>query len=257
VCFSVLCVFTNNCSTLPFLQPIILLQEQSALVLMYHAYFPSTITASWMELLDEQTEFPAARPIVLQGINIPEPRDVAMFTKPNTPGMKYGGISRTTAPYSDLHYEISDQLQPLIRDALQYYSHVSTIPTDLNCLLLNRYLDGRDSMGLHSDHYLAMGQHPLIASLSLGASRTFVLKNPTMGTTVETVMHNGTVVLMLGMHAQQHWKHGVPKAPNTTGVRWNLSFRFHHDFQTLASLTAFKDKNKYSIAKSCKKFFKI
>lgn len=46
-----------------------------------------------------------------------------------------------------------------------------------NSVLANLYRDQRDAMGLHSDDEPELGRHPVIASLSLGASRRFVFKS--------------------------------------------------------------------------------
>src|SRR5690606_32806891 len=46
-----------------------------------------------------------------------------------------------------------------------------------NSVLLNRYRDGRDAMGWHSDDEPELGVRPLIASLSLGAPRRFVFRH--------------------------------------------------------------------------------
>ena len=43
-----------------------------------------------------------------------------------------------------------------------------------NHVLANRYRDGRDSMGMHSDDEPELGLDPTVASLSLGAPRRFV-----------------------------------------------------------------------------------
>ncbi|HZU82800.1 MAG TPA: alpha-ketoglutarate-dependent dioxygenase AlkB, partial [Polyangiaceae bacterium] len=43
-----------------------------------------------------------------------------------------------------------------------------------NFVLLNRYRDGGDSMGMHSDDEPELGTDPVIASVSLGATRRFV-----------------------------------------------------------------------------------
>ena len=44
-----------------------------------------------------------------------------------------------------------------------------------NHVLANRYRDGRDSMGLHADDEPELGADPLVATLSLGATRRFVI----------------------------------------------------------------------------------
>ena len=50
---------------------------------------------------------------------------------------------------------------------------------DFNSVLLNYYRNHRDSMGLHSDDEPELGSRPIIASLSLGEERTFILKHKT------------------------------------------------------------------------------
>ena len=49
--------------------------------------------------------------------------------------------------------------------------------TDFNSVLLNYYRDHRDSMGLHSDDEPELGERPILASVSLGEERTFILKH--------------------------------------------------------------------------------
>ena len=46
-----------------------------------------------------------------------------------------------------------------------------------NSVLANLYRDGRDCMGWHSDDEPELGPAPVIASVSLGATRRFVLKH--------------------------------------------------------------------------------
>ena len=44
-----------------------------------------------------------------------------------------------------------------------------------NHVLLNRYRDGRDNMGLHADDEPELGPDPVVATLSLGATRRLTL----------------------------------------------------------------------------------
>jgi alkylated DNA repair dioxygenase AlkB len=45
-----------------------------------------------------------------------------------------------------------------------------------NHVLINRYRDGSDSIGLHADDEPELGLDPIVATLSLGTTRRFVLK---------------------------------------------------------------------------------
>ena len=51
------------------------------------------------------------------------------------------------------------------------------VRTKFNSVLINFYRDGNDSNGWHSDDEKELGQNPIIASLSFGANRRFVMKH--------------------------------------------------------------------------------
>ena len=46
-----------------------------------------------------------------------------------------------------------------------------------NSVLLNLYRDGRDSVSWHADNEPGLGRNPVIASISLGATRRFQMKH--------------------------------------------------------------------------------
>jgi alkylated DNA repair dioxygenase AlkB len=96
-----------------------------------------------------------------------------------------------------------------------------------NSVLLNRYRDGKDSMGLHADDEPELGPEPVILSLSLGATRRFVLKPRAPGADgVDLDLTHGSLLAMEGA-TQRRYKHGVPKrAGASVGERVNLTFRW-------------------------------
>jgi alkylated DNA repair dioxygenase AlkB len=101
----------------------------------------------------------------------------------------------------------------------------SELGVDCNSVLANLYRDGRDRMGWHSDDERALGVRPLIASLSLGASRRFVLKrrdDPSVKLTLE--LPHGSLLLM-GGDTQAHYKHALPATAKPISARINLTFR--------------------------------
>jgi alkylated DNA repair dioxygenase AlkB len=93
-------------------------------------------------------------------------------------------------------------------------------------VLLKYYRDNKDSMGFHSDDEPELGERPVIASLSLGEERTFILKHKTLKAipAVRLRLVSGSVLLMRG-DTQRHWKHGIPKESRRCGPRVNLTFR--------------------------------
>src|SRR5690606_2764427 len=94
-----------------------------------------------------------------------------------------------------------------------------------NSVLANRYRDGRDAMGWHSDDEPELGPEPLIASLSLGAVRRFVLRRrDDPGRRLALELEPGSLLLMGGT-TQRHWKHALPRPTRPVGERINLTFR--------------------------------
>ena len=96
---------------------------------------------------------------------------------------------------------------------------------EFNSVLANLYRDGNDTMGWHSDDEPELGIQPIIASLSLGAERKFVLKSRAAGgEKLELVLPHGSLLVMRG-ETQKNYKHSLPRTKKATGERMNLTFR--------------------------------
>ncbi|MDI9238750.1 alpha-ketoglutarate-dependent dioxygenase AlkB [Lysobacter sp. LF1] len=110
-------------------------------------------------------------------------------------------------------------LQP-IRERLQ-----ETLGVRFNSVLANQYRDGRDAMGWHSDDEPELGPEPVIASISLGATRRFALKHrrqPERALALE--LPHGSLLVMSGA-TQRNYRHALPRTTRPLGVRINLTFR--------------------------------
>lgn len=97
-------------------------------------------------------------------------------------------------------------------------------------VLANLYRGGRDSVAMHADDEEELGPRPVIASLSLGATRRFLFR-PRAGSpiaagapTLALDLPAGSLLVMRGA-TQLHWDHGVPKVARPVGPRINLTFR--------------------------------
>jgi len=93
-----------------------------------------------------------------------------------------------------------------------------------NGVLLNLYRDGSDSMGRHADAEPELGRNPLVASVSLGAVRRFVLRHRLGAEKRSLDLASGSLLLMGGT-LQHHWQHELPKTKEAVGARINLTFR--------------------------------
>ena len=80
-------------------------------------------------------------------------------------------------------------------------------------------------MAWHSDNEPLYGPAPTIGSVSLGATRDFVLRrNADHADKVSFALAHGDVLVMRGS-TQLHWTHAVPKRLTVPGARVNLTFR--------------------------------
>ncbi|MGH8025806.1 MAG: alpha-ketoglutarate-dependent dioxygenase AlkB family protein [Pseudoxanthomonas sp.] len=94
-----------------------------------------------------------------------------------------------------------------------------------NSVLANRYRTGRDCMGWHSDNESELGPQPVIASLSLGATRRFALKHRQEASRkLEFPLANGSLLVMRG-GTQANYRHSLPRTAKPVGERINLTFR--------------------------------
>jgi alkylated DNA repair dioxygenase AlkB len=94
----------------------------------------------------------------------------------------------------------------------------------LNSVLINLYRDGNDSNGWHADDEPELGKNPIIASLSLGASRRFDLKHSTTKEKLSLELEPGSLLVM-GGELQHYWKHQIAKTKKVNTPRINLTFR--------------------------------
>ena len=91
-----------------------------------------------------------------------------------------------------------------------------------NGVLVNGYRDGQDSMGWHRDNEPEIDQAS-IASLSLGASRTFKVRDKQTKAVVNIDLHHGDLLVM--EHLQEVHEHSVPKRAKVSAPRMNFTFR--------------------------------
>lgn len=149
--------------------------------------------------------------IKIFGKIIPQPRLTALYAKAEVP-YTYSGLTLFPKKFTSELLELEKELK-------QY------TPVHFTHCLANLYRDGKDSMGLHADDEKNLGKDPVIASVSLGASRKFKLKHRNnKDQKFEINLEHGSLLLMMGS-TQHYWKHELPKTKPETGPRINLTFR--------------------------------
>ncbi len=171
--------------------------------------FSTSCADRLFEVLNKELDW-AERSILLFGRQVRQPRLVAFHGDPGLT-YRYSGKSLVATGWTESLEEVHQQLSTLIGECF-------------NSVLCNLYRNGADSMGWHADNESELGSQPLIASVSLGAERRFVLKRRRDGAKREIVPGHGSLLVMRGQ-VQQHWLHQVPRTRKAVGARINLTFR--------------------------------
>jgi alkylated DNA repair dioxygenase AlkB len=89
---------------------------------------------------------------------------------------------------------------------------------------VNLYRDGSDSVAWHSDRVAARLVDPLVATVTLGGGRRFLLRPRAGGSSVRLVPGRGDLLVM-GGSTQHDWQHCVPKTARPVGPRMAVTVR--------------------------------
>ena len=104
---------------------------------------------------------------------------------------------------------------------------VAAVGHPFNHVVVNRYRDGKDWIARHADNERELGYRPLIAALSLGVTRRFVLTRKRGRRAEKMRLEHGSLLIM-GGSCQHTWRHALPRDPGVTGERLNLTWRLLH-----------------------------
>ncbi len=141
------------------------------------------------------------------------PRLLQFFGEPHL-RKEYAGQAHAPEPWTPLLHSLKQQIEQQTR-------------TQFNCVLVNYYRDGADSVGWHADDETQLGKAPVIASLTLGGVRPFDLKHQHNKTLSKIRLHLGHGSLfVMRPPTQQFWHHQVPKTKKYNQPRLNLTFRY-------------------------------
>jgi alkylated DNA repair dioxygenase AlkB len=128
-------------------------------------------------------------------------------------GVKYGytGVSHTADGWPPALEEFKRRVE-------------SAAGVAFNGALLNLYRNGLDTVGYHRDNESTLVPGAPIGSLSLGATRRFLLKHDHTKEIIELELKHGSL-LILGGTIQDSWTHTIPPERQVTGERINVNFR--------------------------------
>jgi alkylated DNA repair dioxygenase AlkB len=184
--------------------------------------FPGTdlwLDSAFLAPDEAAAAFAALRPAItwethrirMFGRTVDSPRLSAWIGDPGTED-RYSGTTFAPLPWP-----------PALQALRERVAAAAGAPFD--SVLANLYRDGRDYMGWHSDDERALGPRPVIASLSLGATRRFRLAaRGDKARTLDLELAAGSLLVMRG-ETQRTTRHALPRTARAVGERINLTFR--------------------------------
>ncbi len=126
---------------------------------------------------------------------------------------------RLTAPWS---LASGEPLEPPVLEEIRVVLS-ERYEREFDSVGFNLYRDGRDSVAWHGDRIPEEIVDPIVALVSLGEPRRFLLR-PKGGNTSRVFMLGHGDLLVTGGRTQRDWDHSVPKAAQA-GPRISLAYR--------------------------------
>lgn len=187
--------------------------QREGLNLRYWPEWACDNADTWVKSLSDTVRWKQEQ-INLFGRTNPLPRLTCWIGDPGCT-YTYSGVSNEIEPWSPLLKEIREQVE-------------AVAGCKFNSLLLNQYRNGRDKIDWHADDEQQLDRHAPIASLSLGASRSFRLKPKDSAhihdEPLQFELCHGDLLVM-DPPTQRYWLHQVPQRLRVNKERINLTFR--------------------------------
>ena len=186
------------------------LELQDADVCYFPEFFTREIASQYFKNLKEGVPWQQDT-ITVFGKNYLQPRLTALFGNNGKP-YSYSSITMYPLEFEGDLLEIKQKVDKEVGE-------------EFTTCLLNLYRNGKDSNGWHSDDEKALGNNPIIASISLGEERFFHFRHKKNKDLKQKILlGHGSLLVMKGS-TQHHWQHQIPKTAKEIGERINLTFR--------------------------------
>ncbi|TAL13233.1 MAG: alpha-ketoglutarate-dependent dioxygenase AlkB [Frankiales bacterium] len=96
---------------------------------------------------------------------------------------------------------------------------------DLDSCLINLYRDGDDAVAWHADTVRKVMRDPLVATVSLGARRSFLVRPAAGGPVTRRYAPGEGDLIVMGGAMQHDWHHTVPRERSASGARMSITLR--------------------------------
>lgn len=144
-------------------------------------------------------------------------RSVGFYSDEST-GYNYG---TSITPAKKMH--------PCLRELLIFIN--DKFDYNYNGILINKYLNGEDYIGRHSDDTRGLDPKVGVIMLSYGAVRKFRIRhkstNKLPGTLEMDIPTEPTKIIQMAGNFQKEFKHEIPVEKKVKDVRYSFTFRKH------------------------------
>tara|TARA_R110002110_G_scaffold53349_2_gene154164 strand:+ start:98 stop:682 length:585 start_codon:yes stop_codon:yes gene_type:complete len=142
------------------------------------------------------------------------PRGQTAYTTDDTIYYNYGNIAGGSPNVSVMN----DFLLKICNDVNK------SLNTNFNTILLNKYKNGLDGIGLHKDNMNGWVKDTGFATIAFGNERDFHIKEDESNI-LTTVLHKRGEVIHFKHPLNLHFRHGIPKRKRINDCRISLTFR--------------------------------
>ena len=103
---------------------------------------------------------------------------------------------------------------------------------EFDSCLVNLYRDGSDAVAWHADTVRKTMRDPLVATVSLGARRSFLLRPAAGGPVARRYAPGEGDLIVMGGACQHDWHHTVPRERSASGARMSITLRHSRPVRT-------------------------
>jgi hypothetical protein len=136
---------------------------------------------------------------------------------------------RLTAGWSPKAAEAPTVLMDMCRLLSDRYA------VDFDSVWVNLYRDGQDSVAWHGDRNRHVMECPMVATVSLGARRRFLLRQRGSSRIAHELMPGAGDLVVMGGACQQEGEHTVPKTAKAVGPRMSVTIRHSRPYPAIAT----------------------
>lgn len=206
--------------------------DGDAEVILFNNCFCSSEADALFTKIDQHPSW-QKRPMTLQDrdngstFEALEGRPTIAFSVPVGKAYRYSGSCRVGQEFPPYILQAKERVEALLAPRLATWAKAAGCAPTFNYCLANKYENGVQYVGKHADDEDDIVPHSPIATLSLGATRTFQLEvKGDPSSIVRIALPAGSVLLMDGA-TQERYVHCIRKEKQVETTRISLTFRMH------------------------------